>query len=683
MTQTRKTTKKTAPKRDAYDDFLGMIEAKETPKKSQGTAASGKKTAGAKKTGSAARKKPAQVEPGIVALEGKRQAASEAKSKSVKTVQKAEKPAPKATVQKATEKSSAKSALRKEASVRKETGKGVSKSNSAAKKTTASGKKQTARPVETGIQRKPAGTQPRKAPAADVRKKAAGSVVQQPRKKVPAAAKKSGKSAVLYVNNHSGRDAYDEFLEIAEPKRAARTSKNKRRTKSGATAVLAAAILCMLGLGLWQETRYWNFRQMKNAVARQTFYEGTTVEGIDISTMTLQQALDYWTQQVEPKYAQRAVTLSNGMVFTSGELGYSSDYATVLTNAWSAGRSGSLEERYQLISNRQNTPVEYAVTRRAYSEDGVNACVAGIAAQLDKPAQNAHIESFDLENYSFVFADGEAGSKVDTEALRSGMTRALDAGGGTVELEVEAIQPTQKKEDIAAKYGMITSAITNASSSNKNRLTNIRQAMKLINGTRLAPGETFSFNETVGKRTTERGFKVATAYSSGEVTEEVGGGICQVSTTLFNAAVKADLEIVERHNHSLTVGYVDKGKDAAVNWNSQDLRFRNTTDDDIYICCYLTEDKRVRVGIFGLLIENGETITVEGVTNDTIPYETTYQMSFDLLPGQTSVVREGKNGYTASAYKIRWDSNGNQISKELLCKSRYKAVNAIIAHGPE
>ena len=667
MTQTRKTTKKVAPKRDAYDDFLEMTEAK--PKKSQATVST-KKVPETKKTGSTPRAKSAKVEPGIVALEAPKKAAPAAKKTAAK-------PSAGTEQKKNVQAAQAKESVKKPA-----------KSNAAAKKTAASGKKQTAKPVEAGIQRKPAEKavvrkSSAEMPAPAAQRKAPASGTKQPRKKASAASKKIGQGAVLYVDNRRERDAYDDFLEMAEPKHKVKTSKKKSGKNSGATAVLAVAIACMLGLGLWQETRYWNFRQMKAAVERQTFYEGTTVEGIDISAMTLQQAMDYWTQQVEPKYAQRTVTLSNGMVFTSGELGYSSDYATVLTNAWSAGRSGSLEERYQLISNHQNTPVEYAVTRRAYSEDGVNACVANIAAQVDRPARNAHIQSFDLENYSFVFAEGEAGSKVNTDALRSGITRVLDSGGGTVELEVENIQPTLMKEDIASKYGMITSAITNASSSNKNRLTNIRQAMKLINGTRLAPGETFSFNETVGKRTTERGFKVATAYSSGEVTEEVGGGICQVSTTLFNAAVKADLEIVERHNHSLTVGYVDKGKDAAVNWNSQDLRFKNTTDDDIYICCYLTDDKRVRVGIFGMLIENGETITVEGVTNDTIPYETNYQLSFELLPGQTRVVREGKNGYTASAYKIRWDARGNQISKELLCKSRYKAVNAIVEHGPE
>ena len=162
----------------------------------------------------------------------------------------------------------------------------------------------------------------------------------------------------------------------------------------------------------------------------------------------------------------------------------------------------------------------------------------------------------------------------------------------------------------------------------------------------------------------------------------MGGGICQVSTTLFNAAVKADLEIDERHNHSLTVGYVDLGKDAAVNWGSQDLRFTNNTGDDVYICCYLTDDKRVRFGIFGKLLPNGETITVEGVTTGDIEYETEYQVSGLLVSGEQVILQKGKNGHTAEAYKLRWNANGKLLSRELLCKSKYKAVKEIIQYGP-
>lgn len=494
-----------------------------------------------------------------------------------------------------------------------------------------------------------------------------------PKKKVPA------RKAVLLVDN----DPYDDFLREAEAHSPKKKGSQRKNSKAKGTALaLLMMIGCVVALAGWQYTQYQTFLTMKAAVDRATFYEGTYVEGVDVSGMTLEQAREYWATGVEPGYSQRKVTLSNGATFTAEELGYSSDYAAVLTNAWSAGRSGSLVERYEALSQRRDQTANYRVTRMPYTAQAIENCVSAIAEQIDRPAEDAKIASFDTSSYVFQFTDEVVGSQLDTNQLASDMASALDAGGGTVELVVRSIQPEVVKADISEKYGMIASAVTNASSSSSNRLANIKRAIELISGTCLKPGETFSFNGVVGERTTDRGFKTATAYSSGTVVEEVGGGICQVSTTLFNAAVKADLEIVERHNHSLTVGYVDKGKDAAVNWGSQDLRFTNTTDDNIYICCYLDGDKRVRFGIFGKLLENGEYITVESETTGHVDYETEYRANASLPTGATQVVQNGKQGYKAVAYKIRWDKNGSKISSELLCKSTYKATKEIIEYGP-
>lgn len=489
----------------------------------------------------------------------------------------------------------------------------------------------------------------------------------------------ASRSAVMYVDNRPPQDDYDAFLDNAQKPPA---PKRRRRRGAGVAVLLLACILCVGILAGVQYGRYQTFLKMKAAVEHQGFYEGTTVEGVNVSGMTLEQAVRYWEENIEPGYAERTVTLNNGASFSAGELGYTSDYRTVLANAWGAGRSGSLEERYAAISERASQPVSYAVTRSLYKDDAVRQCVSAIAAQIDRPAQDAKIASFDASNYTFQFTDEVVGSKVDTETLAAEMVRALESGGGAVELPVQSIQPSVVKADIASQYGLIASAVTNASSSKENRLSNIRLSLQMINGTCLKPGESFSFNGVVGERTTERGFKSATAYSSGKVVEEVGGGICQVSTTLFNAVVKADLEIVERHNHSLTVSYVDKGKDAAVNWGGQDLRFTNTSDDNVYICCFLSDDKRVRVGVFGKLLPNGEKITVEAETTGTIAYETVYQPNNSLPSGSTQVAQSGKKGYTAVAYKVRWDAGGNQISSELLCKSSYRATQEIIEYGP-
>ena len=119
-----------------------------------------------------------------------------------------------------------------------------------------------------------------------------------------------------------------------------------------------------------------------------------------------------------------------------------------------------------------------------------------------------------------------------------------------------------------------------------------------------------------------------------------------------------------------------------MDWGNKDLRFTNTGKDNIYICCYLTDDKRVRFGIFGKLLPNGESITIEGVQTGTVDYPTEHQVSFTMAGGTSKVIQKGKKGYTATSYKIRWDANGRQISREELCKSRYNPTTEIIEYGP-
>ncbi len=446
-------------------------------------------------------------------------------------------------------------------------------------------------------------------------------------------------------------------------------------------ACLVIAIAVLIAMAIRQRAAYAEYRQMRDVVDQQTFYEGTTVEGVDVSKMTLSNAMDYWRDRVEERYANRSAVLDDGTAVTARELGYSSDFESVLYAAWSAGRSGSLEERYRMASARVEHPVAYSITRVDYDEAMLDQFVQTVAVSINQPAMDATVADFDPENYEFTFNPSQVGRQLDADALKRSVGEAIRSGGGNVTLEIAETQPQVTTEEASDRYGLIDYAITNASSSSKARLNNIKQAMSYINGKRVSPGETFSFNDTVGQRTTARGFRMATAYSGGEVTEQVGGGICQVSTTLFNAAVKADMKIVERHNHSLTVHYVDKGKDATVDWGHQDLKFKNDSDDDIYICCYLTNDKRVRFGIFGRLLPNGEKITVEAVTTEVIKYETEYQKSPLLAPGETSLLQNGRNGYKAEAYKVRWDGDGNQLSRELLCKSYYKVKNEIIQYG--
>ncbi len=478
-------------------------------------------------------------------------------------------------------------------------------------------------------------------------------------------------------------EGYDEYdLPPRRPKSGG-GGRGRRRRNRGFGAVnllLTLVILGLIGVGAWRVAEYRTFAEMKSVVSRQTFYRGTTVDGVDVSEMTLEQALEYWDTQIEPAYRQAAVELDDGTRVAATELGYASDYEDVLTRAWNSGRGGSLLQRYLRAST--GNPAQYEIERALYDDALVRQFATAQAASVDAEPVNATVASFDPATYAFQFTPDSEGYRLDQEVLVRDVEAALRGGGGQVSRRIVPLAPEVTLEDVSLRYGMIASAVTNASSSSSNRIENIRLAMSIIDGTRLAPGEQFSFNDRVGERTKSRGFKVATAYSGGTVTEEVGGGICQVSTTLFNAVVKADLRVDERHPHSLTVSYVDLGKDAAVDWENKDLKFTNTSEDYVFICCQVTDDKRLRIGVFGRLLPNGETITVESTKTGETDYETQYQMSFELFTGQTKKIQSGKKGYTAVAYKVRWDAQGNEIERSELCKSRYQATPEIIAYGP-
>ncbi|MBE5809118.1 MAG: hypothetical protein E7317_12375 [Clostridiales bacterium] len=430
-----------------------------------------------------------------------------------------------------------------------------------------------------------------------------------------------------------------------------------------------------------QMYNYTKFMQMRDAVDGNTHFAGTIIDGVDISNMTMEDAVAHWETNIEPQYYNRTVTLDNGMSVTALELGYTSNYKTVIADAWKAQTTGTLAERYAALT-RPAAGSGYTVTRIMYSDDVVDSYVANVASGIDSSVKEPSITGFDHDALSFTFAEGSPGKVLDQEKLSADIRSSMDSGGGSVSLSITTTQPKYTVADMQSMYGLRAYAVTNASSSSSSRLTNIRLALASINGTLLQPGEEFSFNAVVGKRTTAKGYKAAPAYNSGEVVEEVGGGICQVSTTLFNAAVKSGLKIVERHNHSMPVAYVDKGKDAAVSWGAQDLRFVNNTSEPLYIVAFMDDDKRVRIGFFGRLIDDGQYITVESKITYTREFETEYQFNAFLLPGAVEELQSGRNTYETMTYKCTWTAEGELISREELCKSTYRGRNRIIEYGP-
>lgn len=222
---------------------------------------------------------------------------------------------------------------------------------------------------------------------------------------------------------------------------------------------------------------------------------------------------------------------------------------------------------------------------------------------------------------------------------------------------------------------------TSFTSSNSNRSTNISLAASKISGVVILPGETFSFNQVVGQRTAAAGFKAATAYSNGEVVSELGGGICQVSSTLYNAVLYANLEISERVNHGYKPSYVKPGLDATVSWGGPDFKFVNNRNYPIKIICD-TSSKVLKIYIYGLKTTNDYSVKLEANYLSTVYAKTVYKTDSSLAHGSSKVVQNGSNGCKTATYKILYDTSGNLISKECISRDTYNAHNKIVAVGP-
>ncbi len=214
---------------------------------------------------------------------------------------------------------------------------------------------------------------------------------------------------------------------------------------------------------------------------------------------------------------------------------------------------------------------------------------------------------------------------------------------------------------------------------NLNRSNNISISAKKIDGTIVMPGETFSYNQVVGERTIAEGYKEAGAYAGGKVVQDVGGGICQTSSTLYNAVLYANLEIVDRSNHQFLTSYVSAGRDATVAWGSIDFQFKNNRTYPIKIEA-VAENGVCTMSIYGIKEETEYEVVIQSVILSYIPYTTKYENDNTLEEGKEVVEQSGYTGCTSEAYKIL-KLNGEVVSKTLLSKDTYDPMTRIIRRG--
>ena len=249
-------------------------------------------------------------------------------------------------------------------------------------------------------------------------------------------------------------------------------------------------------------------------------------------------------------------------------------------------------------------------------------------------------------------------------------------------IELIITKPKVTLEDIGTEAfpDRLSTFSTRYDASDKDRTTNLVIACRKLNGKVIMPGETFSYNEALGPRTYAAGYRNGKIYSNGQVVDGLGGGICQISSTLYNAALMSDMEIVERRNHQFVTSYVDKGRDATVVYGATDFRFKNTRTYPIRLVASATGGVAT-VSVYGIKEADKEyTYSFRTDVISTIPYTTKYVEDSSLATGKEVVTQNGTNGLVCKTYMTKM-LNGKVISTELLSTDTYSAMQRIVKRG--
>ena len=433
------------------------------------------------------------------------------------------------------------------------------------------------------------------------------------------------------------------------------------------------------------------------------YCEGVYVDGIHLGGMTREEAKTAVQKSAQLKCDEWNVAL----VTTAGEyvdeinsydLGMTVHVDDALNEAWRQGHTGATyEERKAAMDALITTPYNTSTALPSGDTAAIDRILNEIADKMYVPAVDAQAQfdpSVNLASPFTIIQASVVGRYLDVQSIKAqvyDMVSRMESG--TIVIEPTPLYPSVTEADIARQTTLIGSHYTKISTtSTANRDQNIKRAAELINGTVIEPGRTFSFNDVVGPRTKKNGFELATVYSYGKEEEGYGGGVCQVSSTMYVAAVRANLEIVNRRQHGLVVGYTDLGLDATVNYDGKkiDFSFRNNTGGNIYIITKVMKkpyvDKNhylVICDIYGPALEDGVTYDLVATTVEVpIPEPTTVpdKKAEHVVYVDETYTEPGRIGYEVDSYKVKY-VNGELVEQTHMYHDTYAVVQPIIYTG--
>lgn len=445
----------------------------------------------------------------------------------------------------------------------------------------------------------------------------------------------------------------------------------KRRIKG---LVCFALAISLLGL--------WSFRAQaseENGKAKRIL-PGIFIENISLEGKTAEEARAEVESYVSESLGGRVISLiaidGNKVDITPAEIGLRWSNPEIVEEAADIGQTGNVVARYKAAKDLQYQNKVFHMEFDADREQ-IRQILEQQCAVYNVEAKDATLSRV---NGSFVINEGQTGKVIDVEASTQLICDYFNSDwneeeGCSIELIISVDEPQGTAEELGKVKDVLGTFTTSYRTSGSARSANVANGCALINGTTLYPGDEFSTCEAITPFTSENGYYMAASYLNGQVVDSLGGGICQVSTTLYNAVLLSELEVTERHNHSMIVTYVDPSADAAIAESSgKDFRFVNNTQAPLYIEGVTTDDKHITFTIYGVETrDSGHQVRYESEVVSTTYPDTEVIYVNESLPLGSISVQSAHIGYKANLWKIVTE-NGREVSREQVNSSSYKVT---------
>jgi vancomycin resistance protein YoaR len=437
---------------------------------------------------------------------------------------------------------------------------------------------------------------------------------------------------------------------------------NNKRNILIVAGVILASLLLFLGI-------------ISSQISGDKIAKNTYVDDVNVGGLTKEDAKEVLDRDYEFKNLKLYLNEQSWEIEPQKfDLHYDIDKS--VDEAYNFNREGNFIENIISTTKSNFDTKKYLKLTMAYDEEKLKNEIEVVANDINVDAVDA---SINITNGIISVNSQVDGLKVNLDETLNNAKEAINNEKFETNILAEVEVATIKKEELEEVDTILGSYTTKFDSSVAGRTTNIRLATERTSNVLLMPGDTFSYNEHTGKRSAENGYKDAPVIVQGVVQEGIGGGVCQVSSTLFNATLYAGLEYINLRNHSIPSSYVEMGRDAVVSDSGLDFSFKNNLTYPIYIKNYVSGNT-VTCQVYGSS-KDKQNIEIS-TTTDKVEATPTKTVNDNTLPkGQTKVISSGRKGYTVSTYRSYKDNNGNVLRQEKVTVSTYPKKEQTVAVG--